>query len=272
MNDVAAFLGRYDMAVFTGFVLSALAGTVIAWRLVETGTGALRPATAARPGRRMAFLACVGLPLVCVAVALFIAIAASVDMRAGETSFDRMLSDSLASARSRPAAALFGAITHFGDTAVLTALGIVVALALFLYRQWPLALAWSLTLAGHGLLNPRLKAFFQRARPLHDGVPIAGDWSFPSGHAAGAMVAYGLLAWLALRLLPPRWRLPAVMTAVVIIAMVGFSRMVLRVHFASDVVAGYLSGLAWLTSCMLLAEAFLAERERRAAARTRSAD
>lgn len=65
------------------------------------------------------------------------------------------------------------------------------------------------------------------------------------------LLAYGMLAYLALRLLPTKWHLPALLTAVAIAFSVGASRLFLRVHFASDVLAGFMSGAAWLAVCIM---------------------
>ena len=80
-------------------------------------------------------------------------------------------------------------------------------------------------------------------------VPAQG-FSFPSGHSSGSMVTYGMLAYLAWRLLPPRWHVAAVMTATAVILTTAASRVFLRVHFASDVLAGLCSGGAWLVLCI----------------------
>ena len=61
-----------------------------------------------------------------------------------------------------------------------------------------------------------------------------------------------MLAYLAMRLLPPRWHLPVLLMAVGTIVTVGWSRVVLQVHFASDVLAGWLTGGAWLACCLLV--------------------
>lgn len=150
---------------------------------------------------------------------------------------------------------VFAAVTRLGDPINLAVLGVLVAVALLAARRRVLALAWSLALAGNGVLNPTLKAVFERVRPQHDdGLVVADGFSFPSGHSSGAVVAFGMAAYLALRTLPPRWHLAAVLTAVAIAFTIGCSRMFLRVHFASDVMAGFASGTAWLGVCIAGAE------------------
>ena len=73
-----------------------------------------------------------------------------------------------------------------------------------------------------------------------------GGFSFPSGHSAGTFVLYLMLAWLLLPYLRPAWRWPVGLAALAVALGVGASRVVLRVHYASDVLAGWLLGLAWM--------------------------
>ena len=119
--------------------------------------------------------------------------------------------------------------------------------------QLALLLVWFGALAGNALWNPALKLVFGRMRPLADlsGLEAPG-YSFPSGHSSGAMVAYGMLAYLAWRLLPPRWHLPVRWAAGAVVLFVGASRVYLQAHFASDVLAGFVSGGAWLAVCIAL--------------------
>uniref|UniRef100_UPI00286A84FF phosphatase PAP2 family protein n=1 Tax=Methylibium sp. TaxID=2067992 RepID=UPI00286A84FF len=99
-----------------------------------------------------------------------------------------------------------------------------------------------------------LKALFARARPVHDGgALLAHGYSFPSGHSSGAVVAYGMLAFVLLRVLPKAWHLPVVLLATAIAFSVGSSRIFLHVHYPSDVLAGFASGAAWLAVCLVAA-------------------
>jgi undecaprenyl-diphosphatase len=70
--------------------------------------------------------------------------------------------------------------------------------------------------------------------------------SFPSGHVGAAVAAYGGMALL---IRAPRARRIALGLAVAIVVGVAFSRLYEGVHYPSDVVAGVLYGLTWLTLC-----------------------
>lgn len=164
---------------------------------------------------------------------------------------DQALADAIG--QHTPAVALraFGVLTHLGDPLALAALGAAVAVLLWRRRERLLAAGWIVALAGNAILNPLLKHVFERARPLHElaTTPVAG-YSFPSGHTSGAMVAYGMLLYLAIRLLPMRWHAAAAMAAAALVLTIACSRVFLRVHFATDVAAGLLSGLSWLGVCV----------------------
>jgi membrane-associated phospholipid phosphatase len=155
----------------------------------------------------------------------------------------------------------FAYVTHLGDRLSLTTLGVVVAVILVVRKQWLLLYGWLLALIGNSLLNFSLKTFFQRLRPLHDhGFSAADGWSFPSGHSSGALVTYGMLAYLALRHSDRPFHLPIVLLAITVIQLVGGSRVILQVHYLTDVIAGFCSGSAWLAICIAGIEIALRHR------------
>ena len=180
---------------------------------------------------------------------------------------DQMLTAQLQQSLSQPTLQRAALLTHLGDTLTLTAVCVVSALWL-LRRGWrDLALAVPLAGTGGGLLVRLLKSSFERARPLHEhGVAVvAQGYSFPSGHSAGATVVYGMLAYALMRL-APRWRTPVAMVAAALVFMIGCSRVMLQVHWASDVLAGFAAGVAWLALCVAACEMWrLRVGERRAA-------
>jgi membrane-associated phospholipid phosphatase len=178
---------------------------------------------------------------------------------------DQALADAIGAHLPRAALRFFGHFTHVGDPSVLIVLAAVVAVMLWRARRPVLMWGWLLALAGNAVLNPSLKQIFERVRPVHDhGFALATGFSFPSGHSSGALVTYGMLAVLGLRLLPPRWHTLVVMAAIAMVLTTACSRIFLQVHFASDVAAGLLSGAAWLTVCVIT----LGHAERRRARRS----
>lgn len=167
---------------------------------------------------------------------------------------DLLFSDTIRSTVSLDALRVFALLTHFGDTLTLTILCVLGALFLLHQRQRGLCLGWVMAFVGNAVLNRTLKSIFERTRPLHEhGLAFADGWSFPSGHASGSVVAYGMLAYVLVRLLPARFawaHLPVVALAAALAFTTGSSRVFLQVHFATDVLAGFASGSAWLAVCI----------------------
>jgi undecaprenyl-diphosphatase len=108
---------------------------------------------------------------------------------------------------------------------------------------WALVTIWGAALLGLGL-----KLVVGRARPdLVDAVATAPGRSFPSGHALSSAVGCGVLLLLVMPLLAGAWRAVAVAMAILVPAAVAFARVGLGVHYLSDVTAGIVIGLAWLS-------------------------
>ena len=103
-----------------------------------------------------------------------------------------------------------------------------------------------------------MKRLFERSCPRHDMDPLLGHGlCFPSGHTSGAVVAYGMLAYVLMRILPQRWHLPVLMSTTTLIFTVGCSRVFVHAHFPSDVLAGFASGIAWLALVVVFTESWL---------------
>jgi membrane-associated phospholipid phosphatase len=144
------------------------------------------------------------------------------------------------------------AFTHFGSGEWI---GLVVfALVLFLAwkRWWPSLVVLIVAVPGGMLLNEWVKILVQRQRPFLDGPFV--DWSgysFASGHTIGATLLYGQLLLFVLPALKERhWRLLSILSAISLIALVGFSRIALGAHFLTDVLAAIFFGIIWLMFCL----------------------
>ncbi len=205
-----------------------------------------------------------GFALIVAAGLIFAGIAGEIGVGEAVGRLDVIFSDALRGSTSPAVLRAFDAVTRFGDPLTLTVLCAVVAVVLVVRRERWLALAWVIAIAGNGILNRTLKAEFERVRPLHpEGHVLADGWSFPSGHSSGALVAYGMLAYVLIRLAPDAWRMPAVLLAAAIAFATGCSRVFLQVHYATDVMAGFASGAAWLAICIGTVEATRLYRGRR---------
>jgi membrane-associated phospholipid phosphatase len=97
------------------------------------------------------------------------------------------------------------------------------------------------------LLMMVLKKLFRRKRPLLPLLEPARGLSFPSGHAMISTSFYGLLIYIiGYTIQTPAVKWPMIVSLLGLIRAIGFSRVYLRVHYASDVLAGYFTGLLWL--------------------------
>jgi undecaprenyl-diphosphatase len=190
--------------------------------------------------------------LVAVAVAVFAALAEEV-LAAGElAAFDLAFARALHDTRSAEWRQAFSVVSWFGTREALTIATAAVAVALLFKRQMLLTVGWVGAQAGGGLLNRVLKEAFERTRPeFADPVLAASSWSFPSGHAMGTFILCGVGCYLLLRG-SRSWTTGTVVITVSAswCAVMAFSRLYLGVHYASDVIAGLLAGVAWVAVCV----------------------
>ena len=249
----AQALGTHALAMFAAALLALLAFVTLAW-WAGRRLAARLPAAAWQvpPLAGLALRLAAGLTIVLAAAALFAEMLEWSEADDALGVFDTVLARTLS--QSVPVEALrgFAWLTRLADPPWLTVLVVAVGAWLVWRGQRRLALAWVAAGAGNGLLNPALKGLFARVRPVHEhGYAVADGFSFPSGHTSGAVVVYGMAAVLVLRLAPVRWHLPAVLALVALAFAIGCSRVLLQVHWASDVLAGFASGTVWLTVCVL---------------------
>jgi membrane-associated phospholipid phosphatase len=123
----------------------------------------------------------------------------------------------------------------------------VIALVYLIHGERHHATWLVVTVFGGAALGFAMKEIVGRARPvLPDPVSTAPGMSFPSGHALGASIGCCLFLLIALRFLPRGGRVAAVILAALIVGSVALARVVLGVHFVSDVLAGSTLGVGWV--------------------------
>jgi len=145
------------------------------------------------------------------------------------------------------AVSVIKAVTWLGSSGVLWTLIGLAVLVLAIRRRWRLAVYLLVTGAGALTLDPVLKALVGRLRPVV-AHPVAygnGD-SFPSGHALGSIVCYGALFLVFLPAARGRWRRVFTVVIATLIAAIGLSRLLLGVHYLSDVLGAWALGITWL--------------------------
>ncbi len=145
-------------------------------------------------------------------------------------------------------------IEGFGSAYVLVPLCVIIILFLCVERK----LAWestviAISLAGSFLLHLAMKAFFGRN---HDGRNHGGidGYSFPSGHAMVSAAFYGILGyflWVYLKKRSkPSWFVPPL--TILIILIIGLSRVLIDVHHPTDILTGFAAGGLWFVLCLFL--------------------
>jgi undecaprenyl-diphosphatase len=173
------------------------------------------------------------------------------------TQFDTTVLESLHRHATPVGLTVCDAISHLGSPAAMTVLALGGVLLLAARRQWIVLGGWVVAFSGAGLIDHWLKVAIHRPRPLYATALLQhSSWSFPSGHAMGALVGYGMLAYVLILMGPRtrRFRLLIVTGLALLIVAIGVSRLYLGVHYFSDVVGGYAAGLLWLSACVSAVE------------------
>lgn len=152
-------------------------------------------------------------------------------------------------------------ITTLGSFAFTAAVSTIATTTLWLVRNRPAALQVLVSLAGATMWVHLLKNVIQRVRPNGFSPLVqASGFSYPSGHSLTAAAVYLTLAIVYQRSIKARvWRIIGTVIALLIINLVGLSRVYLGVHYPSDVASGILFGTGWA----LFVAAWFAARDRR---------
>jgi membrane-associated phospholipid phosphatase len=183
--------------------------------------------------------------------------------------FDNAALDWFSSIQSPGLTAFMKLITALGNPPTV----VVPILLIFIYflfikpHRW-FAIRIPVVALGSYLVNRILKYWFQRPRPAASErmVEVLYNLSFPSGHAMFSFAFYGLLTHILWKSIKNQ-ALRIIVTAFMIILMIliGVSRVYLHVHYVTDVLAGFAAGFLWLLLCLFITrriEKYIQKREK----------
>lgn len=147
-------------------------------------------------------------------------------------------------------------ITSFGSTYIMCGMTAVLIVLLGIkLKKWFYGISVVLNLIVVSSLNLVLKSIFLRSRPDILQLVYASGYSFPSGHAMVSIAFYGFLIYLCSCFLKSPWHQVLAVLLIALILLIGISRIYLGIHYASDVMGGFLAGLTWLMIFIILIEA-----------------
>jgi membrane-associated phospholipid phosphatase len=197
-----------------------------------------------------------GFALFALCVAMFALLAADLSLNGPVTRADIPISVWF-HLRAQPSfSAVASAVSQMHSTLAICVYALAAALVLAWYRHFEWLPLLALCVPGGPILNSLVKHGFARARPSFDSPTLTlASYSFPSGHTAGATVwwCFALLFWFA-------WeqrrgpRAAACVLAITMILLTGLSRMVLGLHYFSDVLAAMAEGAGWIVLCVAVCQ------------------
>lgn len=124
---------------------------------------------------------------------------------------------------------------------------IFIIVLLILIKDKKIALTIPANLLLITIINQILKLIIQRPRPIGYRLIEIGEYSFPSGHAMTSMALYGFLIYLSYKLIKNKnLKIFFITACILIIIIIGISRIYLGVHYCSDVLAGWSISIIYL--------------------------
>lgn len=174
----------------------------------------------------------------------------SINAYSKNTHIDIIVWDYVREYRNGTNTLFFSYITHLADAWFLVIVTLIIVFRLLIKKNIILA-AWLGTsaLSGAWLMNKYMKEYFIRPRPFTSGyidnLAHASGYSFPSGHAMGAIICYILMAYVYSRYSRSIFmKLIVYLGAIVLSLIIATSRVYLGVHYPTDVIAGFSFGFS----------------------------
>jgi undecaprenyl-diphosphatase len=164
-----------------------------------------------------------------------------------ETRFDNWVFDFFAGYNSGGFILVNRILTAFGSTYFIISAYVVLIIFLWLIHRRSDAINVAIVAASSTLLMLVLKQFFHRQRPELPLVKTLTNFSFPSGHALCSFIFCSVIIYLVDKSkIDLKWKWLFSILLVLFSIAIGISRIVLRYHYATDVVAGFCVGFAWV--------------------------
>ncbi|MEI4800579.1 phosphatase PAP2 family protein [Bacillus sp. FJAT-51639] len=171
----------------------------------------------------------------------------------GVTTVDEYVKGMVTGLQTESSLTFFRYVTKLGS-----GIGIVIVLAVSLFfflkkRYYVAMVIYPLSILSTHLMNKGIKAIVKRDRPTINEALDALGYSFPSGHAMLSIVTYGFLAYIiAANVKSVAAKCFVTIVAIVFIVLIGLSRIILSVHYPTDVLAGYcMSGILLIIAIYL---------------------
>lgn len=164
------------------------------------------------------------------------------------TQLDESVTEWVVEHRAEPWISLAQAVTLLGNTLVMTALTALAVVGLWVGRRRVEAVFVALVVGlGYAVMQGLKYSFARNRPPLEDRLLNIDTFSYPSGHAMMTMVVFGAMALAAYRCSPwVRAHRAILLLAPFLSILVGLTRIVLTVHWTTDVVSGWLFGIVWV--------------------------
>ena len=178
-------------------------------------------------------------------------------------SADIRVANLLAIFRNAELTTVFFWITLLGKWQTILIFSTATILVLWLWKKRSYIIPLLLSMGGSEVFTSIGKVVFHRARP-DVAIYTENSFSFPSGHATIAIAFYGFLAYLLIRN-SKNWKnkINVFFASLIVILLIGFSRLYLGVHYVSDVWGGYLTGAIWLIIAISLSEYLLSKKQKK---------
>jgi undecaprenyl-diphosphatase len=161
--------------------------------------------------------------------------------------FDQNLRSAALSLNSPTSVTIWEDISLMGTVAVITTLTFVGLAVLAILKQWRAVRALAMAMIGAMVFDNGMKWLIHRPRSteVYAGT-MPMTFSYPSGHALFSFVFYLTIAALISRQRPKAWTTAIWGAAILLVALIGISRIFLGVHYGSDVLGGYLISAIWM--------------------------